>query len=152
MQLQPEQLAVLQRCQPKTDPRHMASLMALHFYIHYIYCNWPHATVVVENNVLQLSDTLNFEETKTIENRILNFLQHLSYGLPLTHISTVKILCIKLYCIAWTKEICYTALHMSVTLIKLNCVSLNVRWFNVTVHVTTVLVVCHAAALSSGAP
>lgn len=76
--------------------------------------NAPHVEAGSRNNLLQLSDRLDFEYTETPENRILNFLRHFSYHLLLIKVTTTK------NPVCWTvrnthTKLHYVVLHMCVT-------------------------------------
>jgi len=44
-----------------------------------VYCTLPYVRVGVGNDLLKLSDMLDFEGTEISRNLILNFLMHFSY-------------------------------------------------------------------------
>jgi len=82
--------------QLKSETRHMAGFMALHFYIYiYIYIYNLHVTVGVENHLLQLSDILHFKRIETLVNHTPSFLRHFPYNFFLRQLSTKEILCMK---------------------------------------------------------
>lgn len=61
-----------------------------------------HVRVDIRNDRLQLSDMLDFQGSEIPEVPILNFLRHFSYHSLFIQVSTIKILCLKLYCMLTT--------------------------------------------------
>ena len=83
-----------------------------------------HVRVGDGTDLLQLSDKLNLEGTKTPGNGILNFIGHFHTISSLyLRVYTIKILCIKLFCIFTNRRnVGYAVLYTSVTHSRLNCI------------------------------
>ena len=66
---------------------------------HLVCCRFLFKNKPVVRNVFSILCIVGFEGTEIPENRFLNFQRHFSYDFFHLYVSTVKILCIKLYCV-----------------------------------------------------
>jgi len=86
------------------ETRGTARLKALNFRVLYLQHNSPHVPILVENDVLHLSDIFDSERTETLLNPSIYFLRQLLYHFFLIWVFTMTILCVKLYCIVMTER------------------------------------------------